>query len=212
MTIVAIIGPDGCGKTTQATMLVDRLVDRGHEAIYVRPVFVLLNILTRSKNNDTSPISPRETRTSKTSDSHGHEWAFSPRRVFMCLLGYPYALATYILIKFYLSRAKIVVCDRYFYQFFFDLFGDWSETVIKFFPRPDITFFIDGDLDLFYSRMDDSFDVSVSRRYYTGVLDLYRNTSKRYGFIQMDANLDKESINNSIFRQLIERCELWGSL
>ena len=208
MTIVAIVGPDGCGKTTQAKMLVDRLMDRGHKAICVRPVFVLLNILTRSKNNDTSPISPRETRTSKTSDSCGHEWAFSPRMVFMYLLGYPYALATYILMKFYLSRTKIVVCDRYFYQFFFDLFGDWSETVIKFFPRPDITFFIDGDLDLLYSRMDDSFDVSVSRRYYTGVLDLYRNTSKRYGFIQIDANLDKESINNSIFRQLIERCEL----
>lgn len=199
MTIVAIIGPDGCGKTTQAKMLVDRLKNGGHKAIYVRPVFILLNILNRSKNNDVFLISPRKTRTSKTNDSRKYGVVFSSRKFFMCLLGYPYALVTYTLMKFYLNRNKIVVCDRYFYQFFFDLFGGWGENIIKFFPRPDITFFINGDLDLFRSRMNDPFDASVSRDYYIDVLNLYRKVSQKYGFIQIDASLNEEVINDAIF-------------
>ena len=202
---MAIEGVDGCGKTTQAKMLVDRLKKEGYEAMYVQPIFILLNILTRSKNNDVAPISPRKARTSQMSNSDKHGKTFLSKKLFMGLLGYPYALATYLFMKFYLSRNKIVVCDRYFYQFFFDLFGNWSEKVIKFFPRPDITFFLDGDLDLLYSRMDDSFDAHVSKDYYSMVINLYRRISQKYSFIQIDANLNKEVINDIIFMYLTKK-------
>ena len=172
--------------------------------MYVQPVFVLLNILTRSKGNDVTPISPRKTRTSQMSNSDKHRKTFFSRKLFMGLFCYPYALATYIFMKVYLSRNKIVVCDRYFYQFFFDLFGNWSENIIRIFPKPVITFFLDGDLDLFYSRMDNSFDASVGRDYYTNVLNLYRRISQKYSFIQIDANLDKEAINDILFMHLIK--------
>jgi thymidylate kinase len=208
---VAIEGVDGCGKTTQAKMLVDRLKNKGCKAMYVQPVFILLNVLTRSKGNDVTPISPRKTRTSQMSNFNKHRKRFISKKLFMTLLGYPYALATYIFIKFYLGRNKIVVCDRYFYQFFFDLFGDWCEKIVRFFPKADLTFFLDGNLDLFYSRMDSSFDASVGRDYYTGVLNLYRRISKKYGFIQIDASLDKEAINDIILMHLTKEGEkvLW---
>ena len=183
-------------------MLVDRLKKRGYKAMYVQPVFILLNILARSKGNGVALISPRKARTSQRSDLDNHGKRFFSKNIFMVLLGYPYALATYLFMKFYLSRNKIVVCDRYFYQFFFDLFGNWSENIIKFFPRPDITFFLDGDLDVFYSRMDSSFDTSVGRDYYMDVLNLYRRIPQKYGFIQIDANLNKEAINDVIFMHL----------
>ena len=183
-------------------MLVDRLENEGYKAVYVQPTFILLNILTRSKGNDVALISPRKVRTSQMSDSNKRGKRFFSKKLFMTLLGYPYALATYIFIKFYLSRNKIIVCDRYLYQFFFDLFGNWSENIIKFFPKPDTTFFLDGDLDIFYSRMDDSFDASVGRDYYTDVLNLYRRISQKYGFIQIDANLDKEAINDAMLMHL----------
>lgn len=202
---MAIEGIDGCGKTTQAKMLVERLRERGYKAMYVQPIFILLNILIRSKNNDVAPISPRKTRTSQLSKSDKREKKSFLVRLFMGLLGYPYALATYIFIKVYLSRNKIVVCDRYFYQFFFDLFGNWSDKIIKIFPRPDIAFFLDGDLDIFYSRMDNSFDASVGKDYYIDVLNLYRNVSKKYGFIQIDANLNKETINDIMFMRLTKK-------
>ena len=200
--IVAIEGIDGCGKTTQAKMLVDRLENEGYKAVYVQPIFVILNVLTRSKESDAAPISPRKARTSQMSDSDKHEKRFFFKKLLMGLLGYPYALVTYLLMKFHLSRNKIIVCDRYFCQFFFDLFEGWSEKVIKIFPRPDITFFLDGDLDLFYSRMDNSFDASVGRDYYTDVLDLYRRISQKYGFIKIDANLNREAINDIMFMHL----------
>ena len=199
---MAIEGVDGCGKTTQAKMLVARLKKRGYKAMYVQPVFILLNILARSKDNDVALISPRKARTSQMSNSDKHRKRFFSKKLFMTLLGYPYALTTYIFIKFYLGRNKIVVCDRYFYQFFFDLFGNRSQNVIKFFPRPDITFFLDGDLDFFYSRMDDSFDAHVSKDYYSEVINLYRRTSRKYGFIQIDAKLNKEAINDLMFMRL----------
>ena len=201
---MAIEGVDGCGKTTQAKMLVDRLENEGYEAVYVQPIFILLNILARSKGNDVAPISPRKTRTSQMSDSDKYRNKFSLKKLFIGLLGYPYAFATYIFMKVYLSRNKIVVCDRYLYQFFFDLFGDFSKKIIRIFPKPDITFFLDGDLDVFYSRMDNSFDASVSSDYYTEVINLYRRISQKYDFIQVNANHNKEAINDAIFMYLIK--------
>ena len=208
---MAIEGVDGCGKTTQAKMLVDRLENEGYKAVYVQPIFILLNILTRSKDNGVAPISPRKARTSQMSNSDKHGKTFLSKKLFMSLLGYPYALATYLFIKFYLSKNKMVVCDRYFYQFFFDLFGDWSDKIIKIFPRPDIAFFLDGDLDLFYSRMDDSFDASVSRDYYMDVINLFRKVSQKYGFIQIDANLNKETISDIVFMHLTKEMNGGGS-
>ena len=199
---MAIEGIDGSGKTTQARLLVDRLKKGGYKTVYAQPVFILLNILARSKGNDVALISPRKARASQMSNSDKHRKRFFSKKLFMTLLGYPYALTTYLFIKFYLGKNKIVVCDRYFYQFFFDLFGNRSQNVIKFFPRPDITFFLDGDLDFFYSRMDDSFDANVSKDYYSEVINLYRRISQKYGFIQIDAKLNKKVINNIIFMHL----------
>ena len=204
---MAIEGVDGCGKTTQAKMLVDRLRKESYEALYVQPVFIILNVLTRSKGNDVTPISPRKTRTSQMSDSDKHGKRFFSKKLFMSLLGYSYALATYIFMNF-TGRGKIIICDRYFYQFFFDLFGNWSETIIKFFPRPDIAFFLDGDLDIFYSRMDNSFDASVGRDYYIDVLNLYKRLSQKYDFIQIDAKLNKEEINDVMFMHLIKEIKI----
>ena len=209
--IVAIEGIDGCGKTTQAKMLVDRLKKGGYEAMYVQPIFILLNVLTRSKGNDVALISPRKVRTSQMRDSHKHKRTFFTQNAFMSLLGYPYALATYIFMKLYLGRNKIVVCDRYFYQFFFDLFEDFGETIIKIFPKADLTFFLDGDLDLFSSRMNNSFDASVGKDYYTNVLNLYRRISQKYGFVQIGAKLNKEAINDIIFMHLTKEMKGGGS-
>lgn len=196
MVIVAIVGPDGCGKTTQSEMLVDRLKRNSYEAMYVRPIYILMNLI-RFVGGCENSVSPRIARVTQNSNKKSS----TIKRPLSGLLGYPYAIITYLFMKIR-YRNKIVVCDRYYYQFFYDLFGDLSEKVIGIFPRPNIAFFLDGDLDLFYSRMDESFDATVSRDYYIGVLNLYRRVSKKYGFIRIDANLSKEAINDIMLLSL----------
>ena len=199
---MAIEGIDGSGKTTQAKMLVDRLKKNGFETTYVRPVYVLLDLI-RLKGEDKKSVSPRRVRATNKKSS-------VLQRVVMSLFGYPYAMVTYIYMKL-TSRDKIIVCDRYFYQFFFDLFGKLSEKVIRIFPKADITFFLDGNLDLFYSRMKKSFDASVDRDYYTEVINLYRRISQKYGFIQIDAKLNKEAINDTLFMHLLKEMKGGGN-
>ena len=182
-------------------MLTNQLNDNGCNAMYCRPIFILVNLLTRSTNKDLTSISPRLSSTSTNSSKS--KKSFSVKKMVLGLLGYPYALMTYISMKLYFGRGKILVCDRYFYQFFFDLYGNWSNVIVNLFPKPDITFFIDGDLDVFYSRMDDPFDMNVKSDYYAQVLALFRKTSNEYNFIQIDANSSKERMNEIIYSHLV---------
>lgn len=197
--VVAVVGIDGCGKTTQAKMLVDRLKKNGYETTYVRPVYTLIDLI-RLRDENKNLVSPRRARVSEISNKK----LSVMQRPLTGLFGYLYALVTYIFMKFH-YRNKIMVCDRYFYQFFFDLFGEFSEKVVRIFPRPDIAFFLDDDLNVFYSRMGNSFDVSVGRDYYTDVLNLYRRISQKYSFTQIDANLEREKISDIIFYAIKER-------
>ena len=199
--IITIEGIDGSGKTTQAKELVQRLRRMGYRVKYIQPVFIFSKIL------NIMAISPRKTRASELKGLKGKRKPFFIRKFIMGLFGYPYAMASYILIKFYLIFNKIIVCDRWFYQFLFDAYGDQSEDIIKIFPKSDITFFLDGSLDLFYSRMSNKYDVSVSREYYAHVLNLYRKLSKRYGFIQIDAGLDRDKINDILFNNILNLAE-----
>jgi len=204
LIIIAIEGLDGCGKTTQANMLVTRLKATGYKAIYVRPIFILINIFKKPKSDGSIFVSPRKTRTYKASTLGSKESILYIKKYLMYVLGYPYALLTYLYMKYHLCKNNIVICDRYFYQFFYDLYGEWAEYIIRFFPKSDFTFFLDGELDLFYSRMDDLWDTSVDKKYYIKVLSLYRQASKRYNFIEIDASLDEKLINRSILSYLIE--------
>jgi thymidylate kinase len=204
---VAIEGVDGCGKTTQAKMLVDRLKKSEYETMYIRPVYLLLDSLRLRTPEKKNWASPRRVRVSEVT-TKTKKLAII-RRALMGLLGYPYALAIYIFMNLK-SRNLIIVCDRYFYQFFFDLYGQFSEKVLIFFPLPDITFFLDADLDLFHSRMDNSFDASVDRVYYTNVIILYRKIAQKYGFNQIDANLDMKAINDVMFTHLTKELNRGG--
>ena len=198
--IVAIIGIDGSGKTTQAKMLVSRLSGINHGAIYVRPAYVLLNAILPRKDKNAVPISPRKARVSQTRSWPG-------KFLLLGLIGYFYALASYLFIKFYFGRNRVAVCDRYFYQYFFDILGDFSKKVIRAFPKPDITFFLAGDLDALYPRMDDSFDGAVKKDYYEAVAGLFNELLQKQGFVRIDASLSKEDINDIIFEHLVRRLE-----
>jgi len=199
MSIVAIIGLDGSGKTTQAMMLVDRLKREGYNAIYVKPNYFLLNYLFGLKIRKNPFISPRKNRVAKVNYSDA---IYSKlQNSLIAPLGYLYALLNRISMAFF--NKKIIVCDRYFYQFFYDLFGNSSNKLIKFFPNPDIAFFLNTSLDVLYSRMQNSFDKIVDKDYYEKVLNFLKMISKKNDFLEIKADKDEKLINEIIFQEVI---------
>ena len=197
--IVAIEGIDGCGKTTQAKILVQKLQQKGYKAIYVQPALLLIRRL---------PFSPRRSRAfqfgGSTKSSAKKTLVKKGLFIMGIFVGYLYALVSFWCIV-HLARKNIVVCDRFFYQFFFDLLGSMAEKVVRIFPKPQATFFLDVDLDILYLRMTDPFDVNVSRDYYKELIEMYRRLSARYNFVRIPANLGKETINDLIFKTLVNQ-------
>lgn len=191
--ILAIEGLDGSGKTTQARMLVERLNGAGHEAVYIRPLYIFIR-----EDSASARISPRRMRVTGANIF---------KKMLLAISGYLYALACYLKMRFWLGRGKVIVCDRYFYQFLFDLFGRFSTKIMAVFPRPDIVFSLTAELDTLYSRMTSISDLAVERDYYQMTGKLFDILSEKYGFIKIDASLSKEAVNDAIFGHLSGRLE-----
>jgi len=198
MSIIAIIGPDGCGKTTQARLLVDRLNREGYKAIYVNPNYFLINSMFRTKLHNIF-FSPRRNRTNSLKSSRNI--IAKARSLLSALLCYLYALLSRGYMAF-VAKHKIIVCDRYFYQFFYDLFGDLSNRVSNFFPRPDITFFLNTSLEFLYSRMQSAFDKSVNKDCYIAVINLLKKLSQKYSFVEIEADQNEKIISDIIFEKV----------
>jgi len=191
--IVAIEGLDGSGKTTQARMLLERLNAVGHQARYIRPLFIFMK-----EGSASDHISPRRARVGSSNIG---------KRVTLGVAGYLYALACYLKMRFGLGRGKVIVCDRYFYQFFFDLFGRAGTRVAAAFPRPDMVFFLSAELNTLYSRMTSVSDRAVDQRYYQEAGRWFDELSEKYGFIKIDASLSQEAVSDVIFKHLSGRLE-----
>ena len=208
MVIVALIGIDGCGKTTQAKMLVEQLKSEGYNAFYVRPIYVLLDILPqfiRNKVLKKSSLSPRRLATS-SNDQLTKNTRFSlfalVQKMSVRLIGFFYVMITCLYLQIW-GRNKFIVCDRYFIQFLIDLYGKYADAFLKIIPMPDVVFYIKGDISLLRDRMDDSFDLSVREDYYSNIIEIFNKISVKHQFVSIDASMDQMKISDIIFNHLI---------
>ncbi|MFC2058322.1 dTMP kinase [Chloroflexota bacterium] len=202
MAIVVIEGLDGSGKTTQAKLLVQRLTNESVDAIYVRPVYIFVDLLltiTRGKIRIFLPSARRMKASRAGTLNKFIRGLLFIRTALVGILGYSYALLSYLVIAFHSNRGRLVVCDRYFYQFFFDLFGDRGENVMAMFPSTDLTFLLEGDLDALYPRMEPVSDMPSSCGYYEKAASFYRSIIRRRDLIRIDAGLDENTINDIIY-------------
>lgn len=174
-------------------MLTERLNAAGHQAAYIRPLFIFMKEGSASER-----ISPRRARVGGSNIG---------KRVALGVAGYFYALACYFKMRFGMGRGKVIVCDRYFYQFFFDLFGRSGARVAAAFPKPDMVFFLSAELNTLYSRMTSVSDRAVDRGYYQETAKLFDLLSEKQGFIRVDASLSQEAVSDVIFKHLSGRLE-----
>jgi len=183
--VVAVEGPDGSGKTTQAELLTERLAEQGYDVACVQPAYVLLNALPFVKEPG---ISPREERYD-TSRSRVRTLVLAPLGIAYAVISVLYLAVTY--------RSTILVCDRYFYQFFFDLLGGVGVTVARFFPRPSVTVLLIGDENLLQDRMDE-FDRSAHDGYHSSTLEFYEEIASECDVVRIDAGATEGNINDRI--------------
>ncbi|MGQ0797177.1 MAG: dTMP kinase, partial [Methanobacteriota archaeon] len=164
MHLIALVGADGMGKSTQARKLTERLVAAGRRARVVRPVFLLFNPWRiRKDGRPIRAVSPRALRVDAR-----RMGALRP------LVGYIYAVLAYAYIRAFLRRDDFIVCDRYFYQYFHDLAGRAAPGLARAFPRPDVTVWLDGGIEILVSRIDGASLEPREREYFKGVLEFHR--------------------------------------
>ncbi len=164
---------------------------------YLRPVFVLSNILFPSKR--VSPPSARQLATKEDRNRNliGLGYFF---------LGLPYVIVSAIYIHLITDKHRICVCDRYFYQFLYDIYGDNSRKILKIIPKGDATILLTTEVDKCYARMESS-DAEVKSDYYNRVQNYYLDLSEEIGFYMIDAAQDAETINQKIINYLKEKID-----
>lgn len=195
MHLIALVGADGMGKTTQARRLTDRLVAHGYRATCVRPVFLLFDPWRlRDRGASVPRLSPRIARMEKNGGRAGP---------FTSVLGYAYAMLTYAYMRTFLRRHEFIVCDRYFYQYFYDLAGRAARNLARSFPKPDLVLWLDGAMDVLLGRIDTTPKDAAEAAYFEDVLEFYRGLAPDLGFVRIDAGTDESSVGDQIWDALI---------
>lgn len=199
MKIVAFVGADGTGKSTQAGMLATRLAREGRRVRSVRPVFLLFDPWKlRGRAPAAEVLSPRMQRVAGAGGGGRGDRGGSPLRA---AVGYLYALATYVYMRSAFRGLDYLVCDRYLYQYFYDLFGDAAVSVSTAFPRPDVVFWLDGGLELLRRRSATPM-AEEEERYYGRAIAYYRTLAQRLPFVHLDAGADPQAIGDEARRRL----------
>lgn len=200
MRLIAIVGADGMGKTTQAELLAQRLVESGHDVAQVQPLLVLFNPWG---DDAASPmgkaLSPRLRRAHADHTGAGR---LSPARLLRALVGISYAVASYAFLRARFRRREILVCDRYFYQYFYDLLGSPAKGLSLTFPRPDDAFWLDGTPELVLLRTADENLEGDWHPYYESLMRYYEDIAGPLRFIRIDAEAPVAEVNDRIWGHL----------
>jgi thymidylate kinase len=191
--LICFVGIDGSGKTSHALALHKEFSNRNINSVYVRPRYALLrfvpSVLRRRVQLDSS-FSPR-----LITISSGNRKALKIRRflkVPLTAMLFAYAFLTYFLCIRPLLRNSIVVCDRYFFDLFYNLWGDSSLALVRMLPSPDAAFVFDVPVAVGFSRMHSEDDKRISQEYYNKLRRWYLRLARQEKFIVVDSSSDFE--------------------
>ncbi|WP_129113453.1 hypothetical protein [Halegenticoccus tardaugens] len=192
---VAVVGPDGSGKTTQARLLTKRLRANGYDAQYVHALYYLTNPLPYD-DRLRRRVGPRSTRTGRRSS---YSPPYLARRFLFAWFGYWFALAT-VLIASVRVRDRIVVFDRYYQQFFYDVYGPVGLPLSRFLPQPWRMVYLEADLDTLRPRFD-AVDRSIDERYHSAAIDRY-DVCATDDWLRLPAELSVDRLHELIFEEI----------
>ena len=198
---IAIVGSDGSGKTTQAELLVERLQTVGYDAQYVHALYYLSDSVPCA-DRLRRRLGPRKTR---TQNSGVYDPLHLARRALFGWFGFWFALLTIGIVSVrFRNRSQIVVFDRYYHQFLYDVYSSSSIPLSRLLPRPWRMIYLDADLSTVQTRMGTA-DQAVDGSYYATVIDLYDECATD-GWLSFRAELPIETLHEQIFEVI--RCDI----
>jgi len=216
---VNLIGTDGSGKTTLSEGLVKELNGEGKmiwcgaESIFMWPVRYLLNLFTKFKTEH-SHNADYVQDVAKKKKIASHSSLLSKIYIKMILTDY---VIQYKWKMWQTRKSKYVILDRYFFDVAVNLairLGWDSDELIVFieknlhrFHLPQLRVWVKVPPEVSMSRKDDVPDIS----YLQLRIDYYESISKRFGFLELDGELNidnnvsylKNKLNESAGRKKI---------
>lgn len=213
--LICFTGMDGTGKTTLSQELVELLNKKGvncnyvyarHNPYLLKP-FILIGDLVFLRKKD---IFKNYEEYSYTKKKAIKKHSFLSRGYQQILL-FDYMLQIFFKVKLLLVLSENIVCDRYVYDTVItDLSVDMNyskDRVIKllnsllhFFPKPNITFLIDVPEELAYQRKDDipSIEYLKERR------KMYLDVGKEYGMVILDGSKTLDELECEIEQRVFQ--------
>ncbi len=207
-SFVAVLGPDGSGKSTIAELLrkeICRIMLKDNEnvnIVHFRPsIFPNLKKLFYGKKYD------------EATENFTNPHRAKPVGFLSSLLRLSYYWLDYIIGYWFHLRKKCVageifIFDRYFYDFIVDPhrsrinLPDWIRFLfLKMTPKPDIVFFLDCNAKTILGRKKELAEEEIIRQ-----LLVYRGLTIKYkNFFPVNSEKPEDEIVNSIVKEYIKR-------
>lgn len=198
--IIAIVGPDASGKTTQANLLTERLQASGYDARYVHGLYYFSNIFPRA-TQFREKVGPRQLRT-KSQEKEGP--LYRGFRTLFSWFGYLFALITVLFVSIW-YRNQIVVFDRFYHQFFYDIYGPTGVRLSRILPTPWRVIYLEAEFGTIRPRLS-TVDKFADDSYYETVIDHYA-TCATEDWLRYRAELPISTLHNQIFDEIQQDIE-----
>ena len=210
---ICFVGIDGSGKTTQAKLLVKTMKENGVKSKYVYnrfkafmvwPFMIIgeaLFLHGKNKFEDYKEYSDTKKRVFRN---------HIILRVYRYFVLFEYSFQILFKIKVPLMFGKNIICDRYVYDTVITDFSvdmNYSKDrvlrllnyLLRFFPKPDITFLIDVPEEIAYQRKEDTPSIEYLRER----RDTYLYIGREHGMILLDGSKEitelKELVQEEVF-------------
>jgi thymidylate kinase len=207
-SILAVVGPDGVGKSTFIALLqseLTRVLSVNAESVIVehfRPN-VLPNIKKAFSGKDYDP-----TREEFTSPHRAKPASLPSSLLRLSYYWLDYVIGYWLSIRPRCVDGKFYIFDRYFYDFVVDPFRsrvklpDWLRLLfLRATPEPDTVFFLHCDATTVFQRKQELTMPEIERQ-----LDVYQSLArKNKRFVTLDARKSPQTLCDEASQYLVER-------